>query len=83
MYEDMMIQELDEDQLEQVVGGKKHGGAGGGAGYSGVSNDVTLVNANTSSNTNTNTATSSSTSTATGGNAAATTGAISITLVTI
>ena len=38
MYEDMMIQELKEDQLEQVVGGHGQGGGGGGA-------SATVVNA--------------------------------------
>jgi hypothetical protein len=72
MYEDMMIQELDEDQLEQVVGGKRR-----------VSNTVSATNVNTSSNSNTNTATSSSSSSATGGSATASTGAITVPLVTI
>ena len=76
MYEDMMIQELNEDQLEQVVGGTKGGGHK-------VSNDVDLANFNTSSNTNTNTASSFSASSATGGSASATTGRIDIVLITI
>lgn len=76
MYEDMSIQELNEDQLEQVVGGKKSGG-------SRVSNSVAVLNANGNTNSNSNTATSSSTSSATGGSATASTGAITIPLVTI
>jgi hypothetical protein len=58
MYDDMMIQELNEDQLEQVVGGKKGASAS-------VSNTITLANLNANSNTNTNVATSASTSAAT------------------
>ena len=73
MYEDMSIQELNEDQLEQVVGGKKHSGGGSGAS---VSNSIAILSVNTQTNTNTNSATSSSSSTATGGTATASTGAI-------
>ena len=77
MYEDMMIQELNEDQLEQVVGGKKS------KSDPSVSNSVAVLNFNSTTNTNSNTATSSSTSSATGGSATASTGAITVPLVTI
>jgi bacteriocin-like protein len=81
MYEDMMIQELTEDQLEQVVGGKKRH-ASGGVDPS-VTNSVSVTNVNGNSNSNTNSATSSSTSSATGGTATASTGAITVPLITI
>src|SRR5947209_12525069 len=79
MYEDMMIQELTEDQLEQVVGGKKAAASSDPS----VLSSVTVTNFNVSTNSNSNTATSSSSSSATGGSATASTGPITIPLVTI
>ena len=72
MYDDMMIQELNEDELEQIVGGQ--GGLGDG---------IAVLTENLIANLNANTASSISVSVATGGTATATTGPITITLITI
>lgn len=76
MDEETRTQELDEDQLEQVAGGK------GSGKHSSVTIHVTAVVTSTSTNrhSNTNTATSFSITSAIGGNATASVAPIIITL---
>ena len=76
MDEETRTQELDEDQLEQVAGGK------GSREYRSVTIHVTAVVTSTSTNrhSNANTATSFSITSATGGNATVSVAPIVITL---
>jgi hypothetical protein len=71
MHEERMIQDLTDDQLELVTGGKCRFR---------IVNQIVIINQNSNSNTNSNTATSSSTSTATGGSATVSLGPITLTL---